>query len=72
MSKKTDELLAKHKAEFEAEYEQAQDDLTGNLHNRFVGFISEAKVPLYNVLVVLEILKAEVVEQIRKKQGLVS
>ena len=70
MSKKTDELLAKHKADFEAAYEQALDDQTGNLYNQFVAYISEAKIPLYHVLVVLEVVKTEVIRQIRKRQGL--
>ena len=70
MGKKTDELLAKHKADFEAAYEQALDDQTGNLYNQFVAYISEAKIPLYHVLVVLEVVKTEVIRQIRKRQGL--
>jgi len=70
--KKTPEdLLAKHKAEFEAAHEEAIDDATGQLYNRFVAYISEARIPLNNVLMVLEILKIEAVEQMRKKQGLI-
>lgn len=65
-----DNLLEKHKAEFEAAYEQTLDDNTGQLYNRFVSYISEAKVPLYHALVVLDILRIEVLERIRKKQGL--
>jgi hypothetical protein len=70
--KKTpDDLLAKHKAEFEAAYTEALDDATGQLYNKFVAYISEARIPLNNVLMVLEILKAEAVEQMRKKQELI-
>ena len=58
------------RAEIEADYEAKLDEDTGKLYNQFVGFISEARVPLYNCLVVLEIVKSEVTEQIRKKQGL--
>jgi len=52
-------------------YGQLLDDRVGKLYNRFVGYISESRVPLYNVLAVLEILKTETVGQIMKKQGLV-
>ena len=52
-------------------YGQLLDDRIGKLHNKFVGFISESKIPLYNVLVVLEILKAETTQQIMAKQGLI-
>ena len=68
---KAELLLKQHKAEYEAVYEAALDENTGQLYNRFIGYISEARVPLYHVLVVLEMVKAEVVEQIRKKQGLI-
>ena len=51
--------------------EQSQDDLTGMLYNRFISYLSESKVDLYNVLVVLEILKIEIMEQIRKRHGLI-
>lgn len=72
MSKKTsEELLARHKAEFEAAYEESLDDAMGKLFNHFTAFISEARIPLYNALVVLELVKAEVVEQIRKGKGLI-
>jgi len=52
------------------EHEEEVNTATGKLYNRFVAYIAEAKVPLYHVMVVLDILKAEVTEQIRKKQGL--
>jgi hypothetical protein len=67
---KAEKLLKKHKAEFEAAYDQALDDRTGHLYNQFVTFIAESRVPLYNALVVLEILQTEILEQIKKKQGL--
>ena len=65
-----EKMLEKHKKEFEEAYEQSLDNATGKLYNRFVAFISESRIPLYNVLVTLDILKTEVIEQIRKKQGL--
>jgi len=52
-------------------YGQLLDDRIGKLHNKFVGFISESKIPLYNVLVVLDILKIETTQQIMAKQGLI-
>ena len=52
-------------------YGQLLDDRIGQLHNKFVGFISESKIPLYNVLVVLDILKIETTQQIMAKQGLI-
>lgn len=68
---KPDELLQKHKKDFETAYETRLDEDTGQLYNQFIAFISEARVPLYNALVVLEIVRTEVVEQIRKRQGLI-
>ena len=64
------ERLKPPKKEYKAAYEASLDDKTGQLYNHFISFISEANLPLYHVLVVLDILKAEVVEQIRRKQGL--
>ena len=58
------------RAEIEAEHEANLDDNTGQLYNRFVAYIAEAKVPLYHALVVLDILQSEVLDQIKKKQGL--
>lgn len=58
-------------AQVEAEHEAALDEQTGQLYNRFVAYIAEARVPLYHALVVLEIVKSEVVEQIKKRQGLI-
>ena len=47
-----------------------EETLTANLYNRFISYLSESKVPLHEVLVVLEILKTDVIEQIRKAHGL--
>lgn len=69
--KKSDTAVKKLREQVKAEVYQELDDETGQLYNRFVAYISEARIPLYNALVVLDILKAEIVEQIRKKQGLV-
>jgi hypothetical protein len=38
-------------------------DSMGLLHNTFVSFITEAKLPLPNVIVVLELLLKEAIDQ---------
>lgn len=48
-------------------YESYLDDAMGNLHNQFVAFISESKLPLPQVLLVLKILEAETIEIARQK-----
>ena len=48
-------------------YEEQLTDEMGKLHNQFVAFISESRVPLPQVLIVLEILKAETIEIARHK-----
>ncbi len=48
------------------DYEAQQFDAMGNLHNRFVGFIAEAGLPLRNVTIVLEILLRECLAQIEQ------
>lgn len=48
-------------------YSKQLNDEMGNLHNRFVAFISEAKIPLPQVFVVLDILKAECLELAQKQ-----
>lgn len=48
-------------------YQQQLNDEMGRLHNRFVAFISESKLPLPQVFVVLDILKDECVELARKQ-----
>lgn len=68
---KADQVIERLRNEVKAEIEQGLDDMTGQLYNQFVAYISEVRVPLYNVLVVLEIVQTEVVEQIRKRQGLI-
>lgn len=45
------------------EYMARLDDSMGQLHNQFVAFIASAKLPLPNVLLVLEIVKSEIVDQ---------
>jgi hypothetical protein len=39
----------------------------GNLHNKFVGYIAEAKLPVNEVITVLAILHKEAVEMASKK-----
>ncbi len=48
------------------DYEAQQFDQMGTLHNRFVGFIAEAGLPLRNVTIVLEILLRECLGQIEQ------
>jgi len=43
-------------------HQSQMDDAMGNLHNRFVAYISEARVPLPMVITVLEILLDEALE----------
>ena len=44
-------------------YKDSLDEQMGQLHNQFVAFISAARLPLPQVLVVLEILVNETVAQ---------
>lgn len=48
-------------------YHQFLDDNMGLLHNQFVGFIAESRLPLPQVTLVLEMLLLEVKLQARKK-----
>ena len=50
-------------AQLRAEYESNISDEMAQLYNQFVAFISATKVPLPNVLVVLEILRRQTVNQ---------
>lgn len=43
-------------------HESQVDDTMGHLHNRFVAYIAESKVPLPQVVVVLQILLDEALE----------
>ena len=44
-------------------YEDSLVDEMGKLYNHFVGFISSARLPLPQVLLVLEMLKQDTIEQ---------
>lgn len=44
-------------------YSETLDKEMGRLYNQFVAFISTAKIPLPNVILVLEMLKRDAVEQ---------
>jgi hypothetical protein len=48
-------------------YEDKNSETMGNLHNRFVGFISEAKLPITHVITVLQLLLTEAVEMANQK-----
>ena len=60
-------LTAKQKVELEKRYQQYITDQAGILHNKLVAFLSESKVPLIQVLLVLEMLLDEVKTQLRKQ-----
>jgi len=49
------------------EYEAKVDSEMGKLFNRFVGYISEARIPLSNALVVIEMLREATVKQAYEK-----
>lgn len=48
-------------------YEAHLTDEMGNLHNRFVAFIAESRLPLPQALLVIKMLEVEVMDQARKK-----
>jgi hypothetical protein len=65
--KQTPEEEAAVLAKLRLVYEKHLDDEMGLLHNRFVAFISESRLPLPQVLLVLEMLVAETKYQAMKK-----
>lgn len=60
------EAIMKKMAEM---YSTRLDDQMGQLHNQFVGFISESQLPLPQVLLVLQMLVHETVEQAARQYG---
>ena len=48
-------------------YENHLNDEMGMLHNRFVAFIAESRLPLPHVLLVLKMLESETIDQAKKK-----
>ncbi len=48
-------------------YGQHLTDSMGRLHNRMVAYISEARIPLPHVVMVLDLLKDEAVELARRE-----
>jgi hypothetical protein len=48
-------------------YQDQLEEQMGQLHNQFVAFIAAAKLPLPQVLLVLEILVAETIAQAKSK-----
>lgn len=48
-------------------YEDHLNESMAHLHNRFVAFIAESRLPIPQVLLVLKILEAETIEQAKKK-----
>jgi len=53
--------------DWQADYEARVNDATGHLHNHMVAYISEAKIPLPQILLVLNMLWMETMEQCRKQ-----
>jgi predicted dithiol-disulfide oxidoreductase (DUF899 family) len=48
-------------------YEDHLDTTMAHLHNRFVAFIAESRLPIPQVLLVLKMLVVETVNQAKKK-----
>jgi predicted dithiol-disulfide oxidoreductase (DUF899 family) len=48
-------------------YEDHLNESMAHLHNRFVAFIGESRLPLPQVLLVLEMLVAETIDQAKRK-----
>ena len=60
-------LTAKQRVEQQLLYQQFITDKAGELHNKMVAFVSESKLPIIQVLLVLEMLLDEVKEQLKKQ-----
>jgi hypothetical protein len=54
-------------AHLQGVYEDHLNEFMAHLHNRFVAFIGESRLPLPQVLLVLEMLMAETIDQAKKK-----
>jgi predicted dithiol-disulfide oxidoreductase (DUF899 family) len=54
-------------AHLRSAYEDHLNDSMAHLHNRFVAFIGESRLPLPQVLLVLEMLVTETIGQAKKK-----
>lgn len=48
-------------------YEDHLNESMAHLHNRFVAFISESRLPIPQVKLVLDMLVAETIDQAKKK-----
>jgi len=48
-------------------YEDRNAESMGHLHNRFVGFISESKLPITHVITVLQLLLIEATQMAHQK-----
>lgn len=62
-----EQLKAAALARLEKVYGQQLADKMGKLHNRLVGYISQAQIPLPHVVLVLEMLKDEAMELARQE-----
>lgn len=60
-------LTEKQRLELEARYNQYIFDQSGILHNKIYAFVSESKVPLIQVMLVLEMLLEECKRECYKK-----
>jgi hypothetical protein len=54
-------------AQLQGIYEDHLNTSMGHLHNRFVGFIAESRLPIPQVLLVLKMLVDETIDQAKKK-----
>jgi hypothetical protein len=52
---------AKQRLDLEKRYDQYIQDQAGILHNKIAVFIAESKIPLSQVLLVLELLREETI-----------
>ena len=53
--------------QFEQDFDKTLTDRMGHLHNQFVAFISESRLPITHVITVLNILLYEANEQAKQK-----
>jgi hypothetical protein len=56
-------------AQLRSAYEDHLNDTMALLHNRFVGYIAESRLPIPQVLLVLKMLVSETIEQAKRKYG---
>ena len=70
VSKIKQENIVKQKNIEKQKNNNEQRDQMAMLHNKFVAYISESKLPVEDVIVILNVLLDEAIEQIRKGYSL--